>query len=92
MKSKILVKVVIAILLSVVLAFVANMLMPVLGNDVAIDQFKNDDAYFIAMESWQSIQQVLTYSNVAIWSLTIGFIVRDIYNYVKTKTKKENEK
>lgn len=88
MKYKIGIRVAIAVLLSILLVFVSNMLMPTLGNDIAVDQLKNDDAYFMAMETWHNIQNVLTYTGIAIWSLTAGFIVRDIYIYVKNK--KEN--
>ena len=88
MKYKIGIRVVIAVLLSILLVFVSNMLMPTIGNDIAVDQLKNDDAYFMAMETWHNIPNVLTYTGIAIWSLTAGFIVRDIYIYVKNK--KEN--
>ena len=88
MKYKIGIRIAIAVLLSILLVFVSNMLMPTLGNDIAIDQLKNDDAYFMAMETWHNIQNVLTYTGVIIWFLTAGFIVRDIYIYVKNK--KEN--
>lgn len=83
MKKKILTKISVAIILTLILALVSNSLMPVLGNDIAMSQLENEDAYFVAMQAWQSLQNKLTIAKAFIWALAVAFIVKDFYNHKK---------
>lgn len=88
MKKKILTKLLIAILLSLILAVVSNSLMPILGNDVAIGQLENDDFYFVAMNTWHQTNYYLGLVAAAVWAIFGASISVDIYKYMKNK--KEN--
>lgn len=88
MKKKILVKLIIAIILTIIIGAISNTFMPLLGNDVAIGQLQNDDAYFIAMQAWYTAQYWLGIAAALIWIITGGLIAKDMYNYIKNK--KEN--
>lgn len=88
MKKKILIKLVAAIVLSIIIGLISGSLMPLLGNDVALGQLENDDAYFIAMNTWYTLNIWLTGAAGLVWATTGVLIVRDIYKYMKEK--KEN--
>ena len=88
MKKKILVKLIIAIVLTIIIGAISNTFMPLLGNDVAIGQLQNDDAYFIAMQAWHAVQYWLGIAAALLWIITGGLIAKDMYNYIKNK--KEN--
>lgn len=90
MIKKVLLKATIAIILCGILAVVSNSLMPILGNELAIGQLENDNAYFIAMTSWHQMNYYLGLAGAAIWAFTITNISIDIYKYMKNK-KGENE-
>ena len=90
MKKKIVIKIVIAIILTVIIGFISSSLMPILGIDVALSQLENDDAYFIAMQSWHQIQNCLGVAAGLIWLVCIALIIKDVYNFIKNK-KGENE-
>ena len=88
MVKKIAIKMVIAILITVLIGFISNSLMPILGNDVALGQLQNDDAYFVAMQAWQTTQQWLSLAIAAVWAVVIALITKDVY--IEMKNKKEN--
>ena len=88
MKKKIVVKLIVALVLTIIIGVVSNTLMPLLGNDVAVGQLQHDDAYFIAMQAWYSTQYWLGIAAAAVWAVTGGLIAKDMYNYIKNK--KEN--
>lgn len=88
MKKKILVKLIIAIILTIIIGAISNTFMPLLGNDVAIGQLQNDDAYFIAMQAWHTAQYWLGIVAALVWIITGDLIAKDMYNYIKNK--KEN--
>lgn len=91
MKRKIIVKIVIAILLTIAISFISTSLMPVLGNDVAINQLENDDAYFIAMNTWHQINNYLNWGIALIWlGITVSITV-DIYKIIKTRMEKTDD-
>ena len=81
MKYKILMKLVIAILITIVIGMISTALMPILGNDIAIDQLKNDDAYFVAMQAWYSINNWLSLAAAAVWAWFAASIGVDIYKH-----------
>lgn len=85
MKHKILMKLVIAILITIVIGMISTTLMPVLGNDIAVDQLKNDDAYFVAMQVWYSTNNWLSLAAAAVWALFTVSIGVDIYKHYKNK-------
>lgn len=85
MKHKILMKLVIAILITIAIAIISTTLMPILGNDIAIDQLKNDDAYFVAMQAWYSVNNLLSLVIAAVWAWFAASIGVDIYKHYKNK-------
>lgn len=85
MKHKILMKLVIAILITIAIAIISTTLMPILGNDIAIDQLKNDDAYFVAMQAWYSVNNLLSFVVAAVWAWFAASIGVDIYKHYKNK-------
>lgn len=65
--------------------------MPVLGNDVAVNQLKNDDAYFIAMNTWHQVNNYLNWGIALIWlGITVSITV-DIYKIIKTRMEKTDD-
>ena len=85
MKHKILMKLVIAILITIALGMISTTLMPILGNDIAVDQLKNDDAYFVAMQAWYSTNNWLNLAAAAVWAWFTASIGVDIYKHYKNK-------
>lgn len=85
MKHKILMKLVIAILITIAIAMISTVLMPILGNDIAIDQLKNDDAYFVAMQAWYSVNNWLSLAAAAVWAWFAASVGVDIYKHYKNK-------
>ena len=88
MKRKIIVKFLIALLISFAIVAVSQNLMPILGNDVAIGQLENDDFYFVAMNAWYQTNYYLGLVAAAVWAIFGASISVDIYKYMKNK--KEN--
>ena len=88
MKRKIIVKFLIALLISFAIVAVSQSLMPILGNDVAIGQLKNDDFYFVAMNTWHQTNYYLGLVAAAVWAIFGASVSVDIYKYMKNK--KEN--
>ena len=88
MKRKIIVKFLIALLISFAIMAVSQSLMPLLGNDVAIGQLENDDFYFVAMNTWHQTNYYLGLVAAAVWAIFGASISVDIYKYMKNK--KEN--
>lgn len=88
MKKKVITKLVVAAILTVIICLISNSLMPLFGNDVALGQLEHDDAYFIAMNTWHTINYWMTMAAAIVWIVTGGLITRDIYKYIKIK--KEN--
>ena len=91
MKQKVLLKIVIAVLITIVIAFISQALMPVLGNDIAIDQLKNDDAYFIAMQAWHNTQNWLSLGLAMLWAGIFASISIDVYKFYKNNKIGENK-
>lgn len=85
MKKKILIRLVLAIVLTLIVGFVSDSLMPIFGNDVALDQLEHEDFNFVAMQAWQNLQNWLTIAVAAIWTLTTAFIIKDFYKNKKEK-------
>ena len=85
MKHKIVLKLVIAILITIAIAMISTTSMPILGNDIAIDQLKNDDAYFVAMQAWYSTNNWLSLAVAAVWAWFAASVGVDIYKYYKNK-------
>ena len=85
MKYKILMKLVIAILITIVIGMISTALMPILGNDIAVDQLKNDDTYFVAMQAWYSVNNWLSFVAAAVWAWFAASIGVDIYKHYKNK-------
>ena len=85
MKYKILMKLVIAILITIAIVMISTTLMPVLGNDIAIGQLKNDDAYFVAMQAWYNTNNWLSLTAAAVWAWFAASIGVDIYKHYKNK-------
>ena len=85
MKHKILMKLVIAILITIAIVMISTTLMPILGNDIAIDQLKNDDVYFVAMQAWYSVNNLLSFVVAAVWAWFAASIGVDIYKHYKNK-------
>lgn len=88
MKRKIIVKFLIALLISFAIVAVSQSLMPILGNDVAIGQLKNDDFYCVAMNTWHQTNYYLGLVAAAVWAIFGVSVSVDIYKYMKNK--KEN--
>ena len=88
MKRKVIVKFLIALLISFAIMVVSQSLMPLLGNDMAIGQLKNDDFYFVAMNTWHQTNYYLGLVAAAVWAIFGASISVDIYKYMKNK--KEN--
>ncbi len=88
MKQKIIVKFLIAVLITIAIAVVSQSLMPILGNDVAIGQLENDDFYFVAMHTWHQTNYYLGLAAAGVWAMFGASINVDIYKYMKNK--KEN--
>lgn len=81
--KKVIVYIIIAVILTVALSWVEAALMPVLTNDMALGQLENDDAAFIAWESWNRLQVAFTYIKIGIWAVC-GFTVgKNVYKYYK---------
>ena len=85
MKHKILLKLAIAILITIAIAMISTTLMPVLGNDIAIDQLKNDDVYFVAMQAWYNTNNWLSLAVAAVWAWFAASAGVDIYKHYKNK-------
>lgn len=85
MKYKILMKLAIAILITIVIGMISTALMPILGNDIAVDQLKNDDAYFVAMQAWHSVNNWLSLATAAVWAWFTASVGVDIYKHYKNK-------
>ena len=94
MVKKIVLKIVVAIVLTVLISFVSNSLMPILCNDIALGQLQHDDAYFLAMEAWYRIHNWLGVATAIVWLIVTALIGKDIYNAIKIhnviKNTKEN--
>lgn len=81
--KKVIAYIIIAVILTVVLSWVEAALMPVLNNDMALGQLENDDAAFIAWESWNRLQVAFTYIKIGVWA-ACGFTVgKNVYKYHK---------
>ena len=85
MKHKILMKLVIAILITIAIEMISTTLMPILGSDIAIDQLKNDDAYFVAMQAWYNTNNWLSLAAAAVWAWFAAGTGVDIYKHYKNK-------
>lgn len=85
MAKKILVKAVVAAILTLVIGLISNSLMPILGNDIAILQLQNYDEYFVAINTWHNIQNGLNVVIGIVWAVTACLIGRDIYKEIKNK-------
>lgn len=85
MAKKIVVKAVVAVILTLVIGLISNSLMPILGNDVALLQLQNYDDYFVAMNVWHNIQNGLNVAVGIVWVVTACLIGRDIYKGIKNK-------
>ena len=94
MVKKIVLRLAIAIVFTILIGVISNSLMPILGNDVAISQLQYDDAYFIAMNTWHSLQNWLSLGAAIVWFATAWLIVKDVYKAIKIhnliKNTKEN--
>ena len=91
-KTKIIILLTVAILITVAIGFISNTLMPLFGNDVALGQFENDDAYFVAMQSWHRLNNYLSVTASIIWLVVIANIANIVYKNYKNKNKNgENE-
>ena len=91
MKKKILVKIIIGVILSLLIVFITNSLMPVMGNEVALGQLENDNTYFLAMQEWQNLQNRLSAVNICVWMVICMLIGIDIYEYIKKKNNNKGE-
>lgn len=91
MKKKVLLKIVIAVLITIAIAFISQALMPILGNDIAIDQLKNDDTYFIAMQAWHNTQNWLSLGLAMLWAGIFASISIDVYKFYKNTKIGENK-
>lgn len=85
MKKKILIKIIIGVILSLLIVFITNSLMPVMGNEVALGQLENDNAYFLAMQEWQNLQNRLSAVNICVWMVICMLIGIDIHEYIREK-------
>lgn len=85
MVKRVVLKVIVAIVLTIAIGALSSSLMPLLGNDVALGQLQNDDTYFVAMNAWYSLQNWLSFATGIVWLITIGLIVKDIYKEIKNK-------
>ena len=85
MVKKIVLKVIVAIVLTIVIGVLSNSLLPLLGNDIALGQLQNNDAYFVAMNIWYNLQNWLLAVTCIVWLVTIGLVVKDIYKEIKNK-------
>ena len=85
MKKKILVRLILAVVLTLIIGFVSDSLMPIFGNDIALGQLEHEDFNFVAMQTWQNLQNWLTIVVVVIWTLTAAFIIKDFYKNKKEK-------
>lgn len=91
-KTKIIVLLTVAILITVAIGFISDTLMPLFGNDVALGQLENDDAYFVAMQSWHRLNNYLSVAAGIIWLVVIVNIANVAYKIYKNKNKNgENE-
>lgn len=65
---------------------------PVISNEIAMGQMQNDNTLFMLMETYNNLRPIvsLIYGCIVVWFIaTLGL---DIYKFIKTKIKGENEK
>lgn len=78
-------KVILAIILCVIISTIISSFAPILTNDIAIDQLKNDDTHWIYMQTWHQIQ---SYSPAIFSAIFIIFgisIGKDIHKFIKNR-------
>jgi hypothetical protein len=75
--------VIIALAFTIILNIFSSFFMPVLGNEAAIGQLNNDNAYFYAMQAWQNAQNWTITAEILIWLVAAVFIIKRFYNIFK---------
>ena len=92
--KKFVVKTTIKVIIFIIISTIAMSLLksPVITNEIAINQMQNSDTSFMLWETYNKIRPIvrLIYGCIVVWFIaTIGL---DIYKFIKTKIKGENEK
>ena len=75
----------------VIIAAISQSISPVISNELALTQMQNDNAMYVAMNTYNRIKPIFStvYSCVILWFVcTLG---RDTYKFAKT-INTENEK
>lgn len=77
------IKTVALILVLMIISAIVN--HPVLNNDLAMSQLENDDAYFIAWDTYNRVRTALPVVYSIIGFVYLVGIVADIYKFIKRK-------
>lgn len=79
------VKIVIAIILCALLSSALTIVMPIFGNDIAIGQLENDDISFMTIETWNRVQNSISWVQAIIWIVCLGNVGINTYKYFKNR-------
>ena len=83
------IKIVAFTIFSIIIFSVLSAIAPVITNNIALGQMSNDDALYIAWESYNRTKQIVNIVYDCIVVVFIGSIGIDTYKLIKTKEKKE---
>lgn len=92
--KKFIIKNTIKVIVFIIISTIAMTLLqsPVISNEIAMGQMQNDNTLFMLMETYNNLRPIvsLIYGCIVVWfAATVGL---DIYKFIKTKIKGENEK
>ena len=86
--KSIIIKVITLSLFLVITSMVLGTLYPIIGNELAMEQFENGAYGYVAFETWLQFLKIFNIIKFAIVGILSGSIAVDIVKYFKTR--KEN--
>lgn len=85
MIKKIIINISIAIIVCIALTIVADTILPVFNNDMALDQLENDNMSYVTWSLWTHVPGILTAIKI-ITCLICGWnIFRTVNTYINTQ-------
>ena len=93
-KRKIISKIAIAIILTVLISILSTAFIPTFNNEMALQQLENDNFAYTQVAIWYSIMKIVVTGGLSatVWLITFILIGVDIYKvYVEKKRKEEKE-
>ena len=86
--KSIVIKIILLSLFLVVTSMVLGTLYPIIGNEVAMEQFENGASGYVAFQTWLQFLKIFNIIKFSIIGILSGSIAVDIVKYFKTR--KEN--